>query len=369
MPYKRYKLPEYPTKSDMWEKIASDSRPIAVYGMGNGADKLFSHLEKYGAHVSEVFASDGFVRGHSFRGFKVKSLSDIASEYEDFLILLSFASNREEVIEMLKKINSEHTMLVPDMPVAGEEYFDKDFYNNNYENIIKAYESLADEDSKNAFAAIINYKLFGDAEYLLNCYSDTSEIYKLIGSDIRCAVDAGAYNGDTVREMLSYFSKLEKVYAIEPDKRNYKKLSRYVEENLLSEKVLSYNAAVWSEDSSGEFKGSGNRNSSVASTASYEVRAEEIPLVKIDSAVNEKVDYIKYDVEGAEMEALIGSFGTIEKYRPTLLISAYHRSEDIFSLINYMREKHPYYSLYIRRTMCFPAWEIAIIAIPNKSNE
>ena len=44
---------------------------------------------------------------------------------------------------------------------------------------------------------------------------------------IKTAVDAGAYNGDTAREMQTYFSKIEHIYAIEPDKRNFKKLSKY----------------------------------------------------------------------------------------------------------------------------------------------
>ena len=38
------------------------------------------------------------------------------------------------------------------------------------------------------------------------------------------------------------------------------------------------------------------------------------------------------DVEGAEKEAILGSLETIEKHRPALMISLYHRSEDIFSL-------------------------------------
>ena len=50
-----------------------------MYGMGNGADKLFARFSEYGIEVKEVFASDGFVRGHSFRGYTVKSFSDIVS--------------------------------------------------------------------------------------------------------------------------------------------------------------------------------------------------------------------------------------------------------------------------------------------------
>jgi hypothetical protein len=82
--------------------------------------------------------------------------------------------------------------------------------------------------------------------------------------------------------------------------------------------------------------------------------------------VSGRVDYIKYDVEGAELEALIGSHGVISAYRPALLVSAYHRSEDIFSLVNYLKGKYPDYKLYMRRTLCFPAWEIAVIAVLEK---
>lgn len=363
----KYTLPTFPVTRDLWDEIRESDIPIAVYGMGNGADKLFSRLGEKCARekIKEVFASDGFVRGHSFRGYKVKSLSEVKNEYSDFLILLSFASNRSEVIDMIKRIDSANKMLIPDMPVTAESYFDKDFYNENYTDVIKAYESLIDEESKKLFVSIIKYKLSGKASYLFDKCSSTEEIYNLIGDKISHAIDAGAYNGDTAREMLTYFKDIQKIYAIEPDKRNFKKLSRFVTENGFSSKIEPINAGVWSENAEGEFNSSANRNSSISSTVSHESRNDLVPLISIDSLNAERVDYIKYDVEGAELEALRGSFNTIEKHRPVLLISAYHRSEDIFSLVNYMRKTHPTYSLYMRRIECFPAWEIAIIAIPE----
>ncbi len=365
MGYRKYDLPAYPVTEDMWDRIAADVRPIAVYGMGNGADKLFERLDKYGVTVSDVFASDGFVRGHSFRGYKVRSLSDVLDERGEVLILVSFASHRQEVIEMISELNSRHSLLIPDMPVAGEEYFDKEFYNKNYESIKSVYDILVDEDSRNAYAAVINYKLYGKFEYLQNCSSDVSEIYRILPQKIRAAVDAGAYNGDTVRELLYYRPEAEQIYAIEPDQRNFKKLSGYVEKNGLDRTVIPINAAVWSYDGSTEFSGSGNRNSSVSSTVSYERRAENTSLIRIDGISNNGVDYIKYDVEGAEEDAILGSDGLIRAYKPALLISAYHRSKDIFYLAELIRREYPFYSLYIRRTMCFPAWEIALIAVSN----
>ena len=366
MPYINYSLPAYPLENDMWEELKKESRPIVVYGMGNGADKLFDRLDEFGIKVCEVFASDGFVRGHSYRGYKVKSFSEIKNNYRDFVILLSFASNREEVINMLAEIDSEHDMYVPDMPVAGvDEYFDHVFYNDNYDKIITAYNSLADEESRAIFSSIINYKLTGRMKYLLECYSTRDEIYSLMPTlKIKNVIDAGAYNGDTAREMKCYFLSLSELYAIEPDKKNYKKLVKYSEAE--SDFVIkTINSAVWSENVDGRFFGSGNRNSTVVATASYEHKEEDVSLVAIDALDCGQVDYIKYDVEGAEREALIGSHKTIENYLPTLLISLYHRSRDIFEIINTVSEKYPWYNLYLRRLRCLPAWEIDLIAVNN----
>ena len=114
------------------------------------------------------------------------------------------------------------------------------------------------------------------------------------------------------------------------------------------------------------FSGSGNRNSTVNATASYEHKSQMIALRRIDSLVSTPVDFIKYDVEGAEYEALLGTDETIKKYTPALLVSLYHRSRDIFSLTNMIKEKYGFYKLYLRRLLCVPAWEVDLIAIPNK---
>ena len=194
MPYKHYTLPEYPVKSDLWDQLKNETRPIVVYGMGNGADKLFDRLNTYGVIVSDIFASDGFVRGHSFRGYPVLSFSEIREKYDDFVILLSFASSRPEVLEMLSQIDEKYEMYIPDMPVAGaEEYFDREFYNARYTEILDAYNSLADDTSRDTFAAVVNYKLSGKMHCLTDCFATTEQIYSLLPRDgIESIIDLGA---------------------------------------------------------------------------------------------------------------------------------------------------------------------------------
>lgn len=365
-----YTLPEYPCTLDMWDELARETRPIMVYGMGNGADKLFLRLERYGVTPREVFASDGFVRGHSFRGYRVKSFSEIRAEYDDFVILLSFGTNKEEVIDMLAAIDRDYDMYVPDMPVAGEEeYFDREFYNEHYREILEAYNTLSDERSKNVFSLILRYKISGRMEYLEASCDNPEDIYAMLSLlSITSVIDGGAYSGDTLREMRAYFANLGSAVAVEPDRRTFKRLMRYAEK-VDDFDISLYNAALWSELGEGDFASSANRNSTVSATASYEHKEDTVPLVTVDSIAKDRVDYIKYDVEGAEAEALLGSIETIKKHSPALRIAVYHRSRDLFSIINYMKKNTVGYSFYLRKTRCLPAWEIDLVMIPGKDKK
>ena len=76
----------------VWEKLKGADLPIVCYGTGNGADKIFDEFERLGIKISAVMASDGFVRDRSFRGFKVKSLSDCENEFSDFYCVICFGS-------------------------------------------------------------------------------------------------------------------------------------------------------------------------------------------------------------------------------------------------------------------------------------
>ncbi len=369
MPYIYHELPAYPVERDMWDEIAAETRPIVIYGMGNGADKLIDRLAEYGVTVSDVFASDGFVRGHSFRGMRVLSLSEVREKYDDFLILLSFASSRPEVIEMLRDVDAKYDMLVPDMPVADtSEYFDRNFYNLHYMDILRAYNSLADDESRAVFSAAVNYKLTGRLHCLLETYSTTDEIYSLLPrEDVHHYIDVGAYNGDTLREALRYFPNLREAVAVEPDPRTYKRLRKYAD-TVTEIDLHTVNAAALDSGGQGELLSAANRNSTVVATASYEHRTETVATVTVDSLARH-TDYIKYDVEGAELPALVGSHNLIADSSPALLVSLYHRSRDIFYLTNYLNEKYPAYRPYLRRTLCIPAWELALILVPTDRGE
>ena len=93
-------LPHYSAfKNDLWQYLALADKPVVMYGMGNGADKIIQVFDRYGITVSDFFASDGFVRGQTFHGKTVLSFSAIREKYTDFIIVVSFGSSLPDVLK------------------------------------------------------------------------------------------------------------------------------------------------------------------------------------------------------------------------------------------------------------------------------
>jgi len=61
----------------------------------------------------------------------------------------------------------------------------------------------------------------------------------------------------------------------------------------------------------------------------------------------EAVDFIKLDIEGAELAALHGAEECLRRFRPKLAISLYHRPSDFFSIPLFLRSRLPDYDFYL----------------------
>ncbi len=347
---------------DLWQYLSSSNKKIVMYGMGNGGDKILGVCERYGIEISDFFASDGFVRGQKFHGKTVLSFSQIKEKYgkDNIIVLVAFASSLPDVMNAIAKVSDECETYIPDVPVRGDNVFCEEFEREHSENIKKAYSLLSDERSKEVFGGVIDFRRTGRLDILQSTSDDPDKVLKelLHFDQYRIIGDIGAYNGDTAEEALKRCPLAEKIYSLEPDRRNFRKLSAFAEGN---DKIIPVNAAAWNESTTLIFDDSGNRNSGLAENGISKRRAE-VDAITLDSVFLDGVDYIKYDVEGAEKEALEGSRNIIRKYSPDLLISIYHRTEDLHALILQLHEICPEYKLYIRRYPYIPAWDLNLYA-------
>lgn len=353
-------------KTDLWTYLASTKKTVVMYGMGNGADKILSICKKYSIEIADFFASDGFVRGHSFHQKTVLSFSDVKEKYgaDNIIVLLSFASCLPDVLQLFKSVGKECEMYAPDVPVCGEEIFTLDFFNTHKQDILAVRDMLEDQESRRIYDNVILYKLTGKISYLFDAENDKSESFDLLGAkDFKICADIGAYNGDTARELLDVNPQIQKIYAFEPDHRSFKKLFSFCSGYEGASQIIPINAAAWSQNTTITFGDEGNRNSGIFAPTKTAKPVEVTALSPDGIFENDKIDYIKYDVEGAEREAIIGSIRTITNSRPALLISAYHRSEDIFAIPLLIKSIRPDYKLYYRRYPYVPAWDLNLICI------
>ena len=144
-------------------------------------------------------------------------------------------------------------------------------------------------------------------------------------------VDVGAHVGtfgdDALRRGAS------KVVMIEPDPVNVECIRRNFSKEIASGKVTVIPEGAWSSQSVMSF-GVGRGNSGTGSLVLKEDGAKtiDVPVRPIDDMLRqagvEKVDFFKFDIEGAEREALKGAAVTLARWRPRIMLDAYHRPDD-----------------------------------------
>lgn len=335
----------------VWERLVEADKPILLYGTGNGADRIIDELDRLNIPLAGIFASDGFVRKRTFRSFTVMSYSQANEIFSDFIVLVSFGSSRQEVIDNIIRISDEHELYSVDVPVYGDSIFNRDFFNLHQKDIEKVKSCLSDEKSVQVFENIINFKLTGNIKLLLECQTDRNEAYENILrlNDDETYMDLGAFNGDTVAEFLTHVNSYKKIYAVEPDKKNFRKLQNNTE--YLSNTYL-LNSCIGDTDSEILFDSDGGRNGNVNKNGT------PVPCTTVDSILSgESVSFIKFDVEGLEAKALDGAKNTILSNKPKMIISCYHRSEDIFALPLKVLAIRNDYNVYIRHNPYIPAWD------------
>ena len=351
-------LPFITEKISCWERLKAEQRPIFIYGMGDGALKIMSAFRDKGIVIAGIFASDDFVRGHSFEGYRVHKLSEIEEMVDDFVVVLAFAAGYQEIVDKIHDIASRHTLYVPDVPVVGRGLFTYEYCLENSEKIQHVYDSLADDYSRKVYANIINFKISGRIEYLSEVTTPKEEIYRKIIKPTfnEVYVDLGAYNGDTIRELLEFTrGNYNAIYALEPDRKNFKKLAKFVDG---MNRVYAFNAAAWCTDTELPFAAKAGRQSAITAGSENMVAARSV-----DSILGKKqATIIKMDVEGFEREAIWGSAINISHYAPKMMVSLYHRNEDIFELPLLIKTLNPRYKLYIRHQLYIPAWETNLYA-------
>jgi FkbM family methyltransferase len=215
------------------------------------------------------------------------------------------------------------------------------------EDVIKAEELWADEESLASYRSNVIWRAKGDPSFLpypapQNTYFPR-DIFKLAPDEV--LVDCGAFDGDTLRLLLSTTPDFKAFYAVEADTVSVQKLQSYIRTlpSDVAAKIKELDCAVGAERCTLQFVMSGEATSKIETTG---VNVACIPLDEL--FVNTPVTLIKMDIEGAEFDALRGGIGVIQRDSPILAICVYHTQADIWRIPLLIHSINPNYQLFLR---------------------
>jgi len=158
-------------------------------------------------------------------------------------------------------------------------------------------------------------------------------------------VDGGAFKGETAFWFLS--KGAGKVYAFEGDSISFEVLSKNVSFDRVEDKIIPVKALLSDKDGVYKIKMTGSSSSSILVNGGTEVESITLDSFVIKNNI-EHIDFIKLDVEGAELDVLNGARETIKKFKPKMAISVYHKPDDIILITSFLHELLPEAKFYLK---------------------
>lgn len=351
---------------------------VVIWGCSEAKNKVITLLEEYGAAGNVKFYADNnsSLWGTVIDGRMVLSPDEVIEKINtgdiDKIIIASLflESIRNQLISMGV---GENYFCLNGYPLSMD-YF-KYAKTSPFEIIMgeitayeRAYSLMEDTKSKELYASILNSKIC--MNYLsLSCLVTESkwqyfdpELISLNNEEI--FVDAGAFRGDTLRRFVELTNgEFRKYIALEADSVNYVALLNEIKKMpTISARIKPYPVACWDEVTTLSFQTLGKGGSKVVENGECKVEANTLDnLLR-----NERVTFIKMDIEGAELKALVGAKKSILNQNPILAICVYHDLVHMHQVPNYISEINPNYTFYLRKYMEHTDLETVLYAIPKK---
>lgn len=330
-------------------KAKMEGKKVYILGAALGAVRIAGGLSYRGLEFDAfVVDSEYYVSGTRLLDKDVYCLDDVIDS--DCIIIRSIANYPR--LESLK----EKAYLVDEdvlsLSMVASDPFDYEFVKEHLEEFSSLYNILQDEKSKRVLEAYLNQKITGRFKEMeavwdkLQYYDE--QIYDI--SKVGCIVDCGAFIGDSFLAFCGEYERVTeerftgKAYLLEPDEYNQQQIRKNCQS--LEADIQLIKKGAWNETDVLSFQLDENQR-----TAGKIVNSGNITINvdAIDNIVNgDKVDFIKMDIEGVELNAIKGAAETIIKNHPILAICVYHKREDLLEIPEYIHSLYGGYKFYLR---------------------
>ena len=339
---------------------------VAIYGAGGRGHKLFHLIKKNRPDVNVIcFIDDSLT--FTLTNLPIDNYESCLNKFNwDYIFIASI-----HAASIIKKLNhDENIFLFSITNFEGVNIIDKINYKFLIKNIFKIIYIIykLSNVSRNLYFQLLLQRVFGIGNaykiYVSKLFS-TSQYFEYINSaNIINIIDAGVYDGYTSSSFFNSFLKLKNIYGFDISdkplfKSNYKKFldtrNFYLFLKPLSDNISDvYISINESNPSASKVESNFIANSTIL---------QSITIDKFCLDNNIKVDFIKFDIEGGESNALKGGINSIINNRPQLAVSIYHSPEDFIFIPYYLINKLTNYNFYIGH-YSIDIYETVLYAIP-----
>ena len=216
-------------------------------------------------------------------------------------------------------------------------------FNSNRTKWFLLRNALADGQSRQILDDLLNYRLTGDLACMAGYSVRPSDQYFEEFLNLNAGevfVDCGGFDGDTSEEFCRRCPDYGKVYLFEPSAKNIQRartrLSGLRSIEFIDKGLSDVGGVLGFDPDSG------------SASAVSESGSCQIKVTTLDGEVREKVSFVKMDLEGWEMKALLGSRRHILQDYPKLAICVYHHPSDFWRLFEFVIGVRSDYKVYLR---------------------
>ncbi|HYN06414.1 MAG TPA: FkbM family methyltransferase [Vicinamibacterales bacterium] len=175
----------------------------------------------------------------------------------------------------------------------------------------------------------LKVKIYNSHEVAVNAGDVVLDVGSHLGIFTKVALDAGA----------------SKVVAIEPEPLNNRCFKQTFEQAIKDGRVILVEAAAWHSKEKLQFKVEAESDAS-ALDEKGELTVQALPIDDIvDELKLDRVDFLKFDIEGAERHALDGARKTLARFGPDMVVSVYHLPDDPQVIQKIVAAANPAYNL------------------------
>ncbi len=361
------------------DKIGSLDKPFLLFGAGHLGRKVLKKLTTIGKRPVAFIDNNPKLWGTEVQGVPVMSPADATIQWDAAsmgvitTIWCGEATDKmSDRINPIRDLGFRHIALFGHLAWKFQDEFLPHYSLDRPSKVIadagnikRAFDLLADEDSRQLFVNHIEWRLRLD--YDLLPLPSSEEIYftdrYVSHSAAEVLYDIGAYTGDSVVSFLKTRrgAQFGEIHSFEPSPNNFTTLQNYIAGlDALQSKVCAHQLALGDTEGSIQVE----TENGPASRVGLGTQVVSMTTIDLFSKTHAVPTFLKIDIEGFEPQCLHGAEQVIRTMSPVVAVCVYHLQAHLWEILLQLHSYNPDYSFSLCPHLAY-GWDLVLYAVPK----